>query len=68
MYEYAPMLSKYPYISVQKIMLPHPVKEHERRAMLEGLFEMLPEKKLSLPYTKTTLAERYGRVAKKTPE
>ena len=34
------MLSKYPYISVQKIMLPHPVKEHERRAMLEGLFEM----------------------------
>ena len=21
-------------------MLPHPVKEHERRAMLEGLFEM----------------------------
>ena len=30
--------------------------------------KILPEKKLSLPYTKTTLAERYGRVAKKTPE
>ena len=27
--------------------------------------KILPEKKLSLPYTKTTLAERYGRVAKK---
>ena len=26
-----------PYISVQKIMLPHPVKEHERRAMLEEM-------------------------------
>lgn len=34
------MLSKYPYISVQKTMLPHPIEKHEKRAMLEGLFEM----------------------------
>ena len=34
------ILSKYPYTSTQKTMLPHPIKKHERRAMLEGLFEV----------------------------
>jgi len=34
------ILSKYPYISVQKTMLPWPVKMNEPRALLEGLFEM----------------------------
>lgn len=34
------ILSKYPYIYTQKTMLPHPIEKHERRAMLEGVFEV----------------------------
>lgn len=34
------ILSRYPYISTQKTMLPWPDKGHERRALLEGLFEV----------------------------
>lgn len=34
------ILSKHPYISTQKTMLPHPIEKHEKRAMLEGLFEV----------------------------
>lgn len=33
------ILSKYPYISVNKSMLPWPVKKDEPRAMIEGAFE-----------------------------
>lgn len=34
------ILSRYPYISVQKTLLPHLEKEYEQRAVLEGLFDM----------------------------
>ena len=34
------ILSKYPYISVKKTMLPWPEKSHEPRVLLEGLFEV----------------------------
>lgn len=34
------ILSKYPYISTQKNLLPWPEKSHEPRALLEGLFDM----------------------------
>lgn len=34
------ILSRYPYISTQKTLLPWPNKEHERRALLEGVFEI----------------------------
>lgn len=34
------ILSKYPYISVQKTVLPWPDQSHEPRALLEGLFEI----------------------------
>lgn len=34
------ILSRYPYVSAQKTMLPWPNEAHERRALLEGVFEM----------------------------
>ena len=34
------ILSRYPYIDTKKTFLPWPNKAHERRALLEGLFEI----------------------------
>lgn len=52
------LLSKYPCISSEKVMLPQPEKKHEQRVLLKGLFEL--SEKDTIVFASTHLDVKLG--------